>query len=72
MSTNRAAWLYYLDCYKGSKLRLAGRGLPTKMPGDFFVVLQIVLPPATTDQAKEVYQNMQQALDFNPRQSMGG
>jgi len=23
MSTNRAAWLYYLDCYKGSKLRLA-------------------------------------------------
>ena len=57
---------------QGSKLRLAGRGLPTKMPGDFFVVLQIVLPPATTDQAKEVYQNMQQALDFNPRQSMGG
>jgi curved DNA-binding protein len=57
---------------QGSKLRLAGRGLPTKVPGDFFVMLQIVLPPANTEQAKEVYQNMQQALDFNPRQFMGG
>jgi curved DNA-binding protein len=57
---------------QGSKLRLAGRGLPTKTPGDFFVVLQVVLPPATTDQAKAAYQNMQQALDFNPRLAMGG
>jgi curved DNA-binding protein len=57
---------------QGSKLRLAGRGLPTKVPGDFFVVLQIVLPPATTEQAKAAYQNMQHALDFNPRQAMGG
>jgi ABC-type bacteriocin/lantibiotic exporter with double-glycine peptidase domain len=24
MSAKRAAWLYYLDCYKGSKLRLTG------------------------------------------------
>jgi curved DNA-binding protein len=56
---------------QGSKLRLAGRGLPAKILGDFFVVLQIVLPPATTEHAKVVYQNMQQALDFNPRQSMG-
>jgi curved DNA-binding protein len=57
---------------QGSKLRLAGRGLPTKVPGDFYVVLQIALPPATTEQAKAAYQNMQHALDFNPRQAMGG
>ncbi|WP_394754400.1 DnaJ C-terminal domain-containing protein [Crenothrix sp.] len=57
---------------QGGKLRLAGRGLPTKTPGDFYVVLQIVLPAATTDQAKAAYQNMQQAFDFNPRQSIGG
>ncbi len=57
---------------QGGKLRLAGRGLPAKTPGDFFVVLQIVLPPANTEQAKAAYQSMQQALDFNPRQSMGG
>lgn len=56
---------------QGSKLRLTGRGLPAKSPGDFYVVLQIVLPPANTEQAKAVYQTMQQSLDFNPRQSMG-
>lgn len=52
---------------QGSKLRLAGRGLPAKAPGDFYVVLQIVLPPANTDQAIVAYQNMQHALNFNPR-----
>jgi curved DNA-binding protein len=57
---------------QGSKLRLTGRGLPTKIPGDFYIILQIVLPPADTEQAKAVYQHMQQTLDFNPRQSMGG
>lgn len=57
---------------QGGKLRLAGRGLPAKSPGDFFVVLQIVLPPANTEQAKAAYQNMQQVLDFNPRQAMRG
>ena len=52
----------------GSKLRLKGRGLPTREPGDFFVVLQIALPPADTEQAKAVYRHMQEQLDFNPRQ----
>jgi curved DNA-binding protein len=57
---------------QGSKLRLTGRGLRGKTPGDFYVVLQIVLPPAHTEEAKAVYQHMQQTLDFNPRQSLGG
>lgn len=57
---------------QGSKLRLAGRGLPGKVSGDFFVMLQIVLPPANTEQEKAIYQNMQQTLDFNPRPAMGG
>jgi len=56
---------------QGSKLRLAGRGLPCKPPGDFFVVLQIVLPAADTEAAKAVYAQMKQSLDFNPRQSLG-
>ncbi|MGZ6005700.1 MAG: DnaJ C-terminal domain-containing protein, partial [Candidatus Saccharimonadales bacterium] len=56
---------------QGSKLRLKGRGLPAKTPGDFFVVLQIALPPANTDRAKAAYQKMQQELDFNPRLSLG-
>ena len=38
----------------GSKLRLKGRGLPGKMPGDFYVDVQVVLPPADNKKAKEV------------------
>jgi len=56
---------------QGSKLRLKGRGLPGKMPGDFFVVLQIALPPADTERAKAIYRTMQQELDFNPRLPLG-
>lgn len=56
---------------QGGKLRLTGRGLPGKTPGDFYVVLQIALPPANTDKAKAVYQKMQEELDFNPRQALG-
>lgn len=56
---------------QGSKLRLKGRGLPAKTPGDFFVVLQIALPPANTERAKAIYQKMQQELAFNPRLSLG-
>ena len=55
----------------GTKLRLKGRGLPAPTPGDFFVVLQIALPPANTDKSRAAYQRMQQELDFNPRQFLG-
>lgn len=60
------------NSHQGSKLRLKGRGLPGKTPGDFFVVLQIALPPAHSERAKAIYQKMQQELDFNPRLSLGG
>jgi len=56
---------------QGSKLRLPGRGLPSKTPGDFFIILQIALPPSTSEIAKAAYQKMQEAFDFNPRQSLG-
>jgi curved DNA-binding protein len=56
---------------QGSKLRLTGRGLPARVPGDFYVVLQIALPPANTEKAKAVYQKMHEELDFNPRQALG-
>jgi curved DNA-binding protein len=41
------------------------------VPGDFYVVLQIALPPADTEKAKAIYQKMQQELAFNPRQALG-
>jgi curved DNA-binding protein len=56
---------------QGTKLRLKGRGLPAKIPGDFFVVLQIALPPANTEEAKALYLKMQHEFDFNPRISLG-
>ncbi|PHS70037.1 MAG: cytochrome C biogenesis protein [Methylophaga sp.] len=52
----------------GQKMRLKGRGLPGKEPGDQFVVLQIMTPPADTDEAKEFYQQMSEELNFNPRE----
>src|SRR5450631_752244 len=55
---------------QGGKLRLTGRGLPGRTPGDFYVVLQIALPPASTEQAKALYEKMHQELDFNPRQAL--
>ena len=55
----------------GDRLRLKGRGLPGKPPGDQYVVLQIVTPPAATKAAEAAYQKMAQELPFNPRPDMG-
>jgi curved DNA-binding protein len=55
----------------GKKMRLKGRGIPAKTAGDFYVVLEISLPEASSDRAKALYQQMQSELDFNPRQKLG-
>jgi curved DNA-binding protein len=55
---------------QGRKLRLKGRGLPAKTPGDLYVTLQIALPPADTDKAKELYETMAKELDFDPRENL--
>lgn len=52
----------------GRKLRLKGRGLPGKTPGDFYFVLKLVLPAADTDPAKKSYADMAASFtSFNPR-----
>lgn len=56
------------DSQQGRKFRLKDRGLPGKEAGDFYIVLQITLPPSSDAQAKAFYQQMQDTLDFNPRQ----
>ncbi len=56
---------------KGRTMRLKGRGLPGKPPGDMHAVLKIVLPPADTDKAKEVYKQMERELPFDPRAGLG-
>jgi curved DNA-binding protein len=51
----------------GRKLRLRGRGIPGKEAGDLYLLLEVVLPPANTEQAREVYRTMARDLAFNPR-----
>jgi len=56
---------------QGRKLRLKGRGLPVRTPGDLYVVLQVTLPPADSEDAKRLYEQMRDKLGFNPRATMG-
>ena len=55
----------------GQKLRIKNRGLPGATPGNQYVLLKIITPPANTDAAKELYQKMAEVMPFNPRSSMG-
>jgi curved DNA-binding protein len=55
----------------GTKLRLKGRGLPGNPAGDFYVVLQIALPPADSEAAMNAYRKMAADLPFDPRAGMG-
>jgi len=56
---------------QGRKLRLKGRGIPARTPGDLYVVLEIALPPADSRKSKKVYKEMQEEMDFNPRAGLG-
>ena len=52
----------------GRKLRVKGRGLPGKTPGDFYFVLKITQPIASSDADKKAYADLQAAfMTFNPR-----
>jgi len=55
----------------GQKLRLRGRGLPGKPPGDQYLVLQIMTPPAKDESARALYRQMAEKMPFNPRRYMG-
>ena len=55
----------------GRKLRLKGRGIPGEPAGDLYLVLDVVLPKADTEQAQQIYHTMARELAFNPRHSLG-
>jgi curved DNA-binding protein len=54
----------------GRQLRLAGRGLPKPGggAGDLYAIAQIVVPAATTDAERQLYEQLQSDSSFNPRQ----
>ncbi len=56
---------------QGTRMRLRGRGLPAKEPGDLYVTLQIALPPAD-EPVRTAYEALATASGaFNPRASLG-
>jgi curved DNA-binding protein len=57
----------------GQKLRLRGRGLPGQPPGEQYIQLKVVGPPANSPEARAVYEEMKQKFsDFDPRTDLGG
>ncbi|MCX8086163.1 MAG: DnaJ domain-containing protein [Rhodocyclaceae bacterium] len=52
----------------GQQLRVRGKGLPADPPGDLLLDLKVVLPPADTPKARELYERMARELAFDPRQ----
>lgn len=54
----------------GQKMRLKARGLPGNPPGDHYVVFEVMVPPADSDEAKDFYRKMAEKFDYNPRMGM--
>ena len=56
----------------GKRMRLKGRGIPGKTPGDFYVILEITLPDKLSAEEQSSYEALQkQASQFNPRMKLG-
>jgi len=51
----------------GGQLRVRGKGLPSDPPGDLYVDIRIVAPPAATPKQKELYETLAKEFDFDPR-----
>jgi len=57
---------------EGRKLRLKGKGIPGKTPGDLYVLLHVVMPGAQDAAAQAAWRDLARAnAGFNPRAAMG-
>ena len=55
----------------GKRLRLKGRGLPAKVPGDFYVKVVVENPVPETDAQKEAFEALKaQFENFDPRKNL--
>jgi curved DNA-binding protein len=53
----------------GHRLRLKGQGIPSSPPGDLYITLSIICPPATTLTEQEAYRTLAASFThFAPRQ----
>jgi curved DNA-binding protein len=56
---------------QGRKLRLKGKGLPGKVPGDLYAVLTIALPPSASETEQEAWRGLARAFAaYNPRAAL--
>ena len=60
-----------LGARSGQKLRLKGRGIPGKLVGDLYAVIQIIVPPAKNNKIRNLYEQLAQETDFDPRAQLG-
>ncbi|HEX6828738.1 MAG TPA: DnaJ C-terminal domain-containing protein [Burkholderiales bacterium] len=51
----------------GRQLRVRGKGIPGDPPGDLLLDVQVVVPPAASPRARELYETMARELAFDPR-----
>jgi len=51
----------------GRRLRVRGKGIPSDPPGDLLLDIQVVVPPASSARARELYETMARDLAFDPR-----
>lgn len=56
----------------GRQLRVRGKGIPSNPPGDLLLDIQVILPPANTPKARQLYETMAQELAFDPRRNGKG
>ena len=49
------------------KLRLKGKGLPGRPPGDLYVELRVVMPHVDRDEDRALFKRMKEQMDFDPR-----
>lgn len=54
----------------GKQLRLKGRGLPGKPPGDQYVTLKVVVPEPKSERERDLYEQLRHEQDFDARSTM--
>ena len=55
----------------GRQMRVRGKGIPADPAGDLLLDVQVIVPPASSARARELYETMARDLAFDPRAEQG-